>query len=201
MKIAIWMVLTAIILLFLIVGRLLQTRALFRTKVMQWAKHHKSVMSPEASWVYKITFLLTLVVAVGEYVKLGNPVMSGEFTSTVIIGFALLALGLNNWLNAMTARKQFFWFVQVLAPKEEIPPYSTNGIYARIRNPRDWGLLLVIAGLACVLSLKFTLVFTILLLFATAYKVSSRDRIMIEKYGKEYINYMNRTKKLIPWVY
>lgn len=201
MKIAIWMVLTAIFLLFLIVGRLLQTRALFRTKVMQWAKHHKSLMSPESAWVYKLAFLLTLVVGIGEYVKLGNPLASSSYTSMNIIGLALLALGLNNWLNAMAARKQFFWFVQVLAPKEELPPYSTNGIYARIRNPRDWGMILVMAGLSAALSLKFALVFCVLLLFATAYKASSRDRILLEKYGKEYGNYMNRTKKLIPWIY
>jgi protein-S-isoprenylcysteine O-methyltransferase Ste14 len=201
MKIAIWMVLTGIFLVFLIVGRLLQARALFRTKVMQWTKHKKSVMSPEAAWVYRLAFILTLGIGIGEYIKAGNPVLSTNYTNWTYFGIALLLLGLNNLLNAMAARKQFFWFIQVLAPKEEIPPYSTNGIYARIRNPRDWGMLLVIAGLALVLSLKFTLVFTVLLLFATAYKVSSRDRIMLEKYGKEYISYMNRTKKLIPWVY
>ncbi len=201
MKIAIWMVLTGIFLLFCIVGRLLQTRALFRTKVMQWAKRRKTIVSPEAKWVYGIAFLLTLIVGVGEYWKAGNPVLSDVYTAQTYIGLAFLLLGLNKLINLMVARKQFFWFIQVLAPKEEIPPYFTNGIYAKLRNPGDWGMLLIIAGLALVLSLKFTLIFTILLLFATAYKVSSRDRILLEKYGKEYISYMNKSKKLIPWIY
>jgi protein-S-isoprenylcysteine O-methyltransferase Ste14 len=201
MKIALWMVLTGIFLVFLIVGRLLETRALFRTKVLQWAKHQKAIVSPEAKWVYVVALLLTIVVGAGEYWKAGNPVLSDVYTTGTYIGIALLLLGLNVLLNAMDARKQFFWFVQVLAPKEEIPPYSTNGIYAKLRNPRDWGMLLILAGLALALSLKFTLVFTVLLFFATVYKVSSRDRILLEKYGKEYINYMNKSKKLIPWIY
>jgi protein-S-isoprenylcysteine O-methyltransferase Ste14 len=187
--------------LFCIVGRLLQARALFRTKVLQWARHRKTIISPEAKWVYGIALLLTLVVGVGEYLKAGNPVLSDVYTAGTYIGIALLLLGLNALLNAMAARKQFFWFIQVLAPKEEIQPYFTNGIYAKLRNPGDWGMLLIVAGLALVLSLKFTLIFTVLLLFATAYKVSSRDRILLEKYGREYINYMSRSKKLIPWVY
>jgi protein-S-isoprenylcysteine O-methyltransferase Ste14 len=195
------MVLTAIFLLFCIAGRLLETRALFRTKVLQWAKHQKAVMSPEAKWVYTIALLLTLAVGIGEYLKAGNPILSDTYTGMTLFGIAIILLGLNVLLNAMAARKQFFWVVQVLAPKEELPPYSTNGIYARIRNPRDWGMLLIIAGLALTLSLKFTLVFTVLLLFATAYKLSSKDRIFIEKYGREYISYMNRTKKLIPYIY
>jgi protein-S-isoprenylcysteine O-methyltransferase Ste14 len=201
MQIPVWIPLTAIVLLFCIVGRLLQSRALFRIKAMQWAHHHKAQVKDEARWVWIMTFLLTVGVGIGEYFKAGNPIMSAEYGAMKIIGLAVLALGLNVWLNAMAARKQFFWIIQVLGPKEELPPYSTNGIYARIRNPREWGLLLVIAGLAAALSLKFTLMFVILLFFASVYRVSSRDRVLIEKYGREYTSYMNKSKKLIPYIY
>ena len=201
MEIWLWIPLAAIALLFLMAGIMLLVRALFRTNVLQWAHHHKSQVKDEAKWVWLLTFLLTVGVGIGEYVKRGNPVMSAEYTTMTIIGLALLALGLNTWLNAMQARNQYLWFLQVLAPKAELPPYSTNGIYAKLRNPRDFGLLLVIAGLACTLSLRFMLVFTVLLLFATAYRVSSRDRVLIEKYGREYASYMNSSRKLIPYLY
>ncbi len=201
MEVWLWIPLGALGLLFLMASAWLMFRELFRTKVLQKARHQKSQVKDEAKWVWRLTFLLTLVVGIGEYVKLGNPVTSVKYTTMTIMGLALLALGLNTWLNAMQARKQYFWFLQVLNPKEELPPYSTNGIYARVRNPRDLGLLLVVAGLACALSLKFMLVFTVLLLLATAYRVSSRDRVLIEKYGREYASYMNRSRKLIPYMY
>lgn len=201
MEVWLWIPLLAVAVLFLMMSIILMFRELFRTKVLQWAHHHKAQVRDEAKWVWLLTFILTLGVGISEYVKAGNPAMSTKYTAMTVIGLVLLALGLNTWLKAMVARKQFLWFLQVLEPKEELPPYSTNGIYAIVRNPRDLGLLLVVAGLACALSLKFMLVFTMLLLFATIYRVSSRDRVLIEKYGREYINYMNRTKKLIPYLY
>ncbi len=201
MEVWLWIPLAGIVVLFLLASVWLMFRELFRTAVLQWAHHHKAQVKDEAKWVWLLTFLLTLGVGIGEYAKLGNPVMSVQYTAMTIAGLVVFALGLWVWAKAMDARGQYFWFLQVLAPKEELPPYSTNGIYARVRNPRDFGLLLVVAGLACALSLKFTLVFAVLLLFATAYRVSSRDRVLIEKYGKEYANYMNRTKRLIPYIY
>jgi len=201
MEVWLWIPLAGIVLMFLVAGFVFVLRALFRTKVLKWAHHHKAQVRDEARWVWLLTFFLTLGVGIGEYVKLGNPLMSAKYTAMTIAGLAVFALGLWVWSRAMDARKQYFWFLQVLAPDEELPPYSTNGIYAMIRNPRDLGLLLVVAGIAAVLSLKFTLVFAVLLLFATAYRVSSRDRVLIEKYGREYMNYMNRTRKLIPLIY
>ncbi len=201
MEFRVWISLAGIFLLFLIAGFVFVVRALFRMSVLQWAHHHKAQVKDEAKWVWLLTFLLTVGVGVGEYVKAGNPVMSAKYTAMTVIGLVLLLLGFWVWARAMDARRQYFWFLQVLAPKEELPPYSTNGIYATVRNPRDLGLLLVVSGIACALSLKFMLMFAVLLLFAIAYRVSSRDRVLIEKYGREYASYMGRTKKLIPYVY
>lgn len=201
MQIAVWMILIAIIVLFLAGCKLLAFRALFRTKVLQWAKHQKSQVKPEAAWTWWIAFVLVLVVGIGEYRKLGNPVLTTEYGLLQYAGFVLFALGLWTWLAAMDARKQYFWYFQILAPKEELPAYSTTGVYASVRNPRDLGLVLVIAGLACALALKFSIAFAVLFLLATCYRVSSRDRILMEKYGKQYIDYVRRTKKLIPYVY
>jgi protein-S-isoprenylcysteine O-methyltransferase Ste14 len=196
-----WMILAAIALVFLIASKLIMLRALFRTKALSWAKHKKSAVSSEAAAVWWLAFLLVLGMGIGEYFKRGNPLLDAGFTNLTHAGIALLVLGLWTWLAAMDARKQYYWYFQVLGPKEELPPYSTNGIYASIRNPRDLGLVLVLAGLSALLGLVFTLGFTVLFLFATMYRVSTRDRALIEKHGKPYIDYLRSTKKLIPYVY
>ncbi len=196
-----WMILAAIALIFLIASEYMVIRALFRTKALSWAKHKKSAVSSEASAVWWLAFLLVLGMGIGEYLKHGNPVLDAGFTTLTYVGTALSILGLWTWLAAMDARKQYYWYFQVLGPKEELPPYSTNGIYASIRNPRDLGLILFLAGISALLGLAFTLGFTILFLFATMYRVSTRDRALIEKHGKPYIDYMRTSKKLIPFIY
>jgi protein-S-isoprenylcysteine O-methyltransferase Ste14 len=200
MELRLWMVLAAVVLVFLIAVKLMLLRALFRTKVLQWAKHCKTRIPPEAAWTYALALLLTLAILIGEFVKNGSPFMDVVVPKTWA-GIAVLALGLYVFALAMDARKQYLWFWQVLAPKESIPPYSTTGIYATVRNPRDLGILLVLAGLALVFSLNIALVFVALLLLATMYRVSARDRALMEEHGKPYIDYTARSKKLIPYIY
>lgn len=199
--IPLWIVLAVIALLFLIAAKLLAVRALFRTRVLQWAQHRRDMVKAEALWVWRLALLLTLVIGVGEFLKAENPLLITVYRAPVIIGLALFALGLLTLLAAMDARKQYLWFFQVLAPKEDVPPFSINGIYGTVRNPRELGLILVLAGLAAAFSQWFTLAFTVLFLFATMYRVTARDRALIEKFGKTYIDYMRTSKKLIPYVY
>jgi protein-S-isoprenylcysteine O-methyltransferase Ste14 len=194
------MLVAGVALVFLIAVKLMLLRALFRTKVLQWARHYKARVAPEAAWTYSLTLLLTLAIGIGEFVKKGNPLMDAVVPKTWA-GIAVLALGLYVFALAMDARKQYLWFWQVLAPKETIPPYSTTGIYSAVRNPRDLGLLLLLAGVSLVFALNITLVFVILLLFATIYRVSARDRALMEEHGKPYIDYTSRSKKLIPYIY
>lgn len=202
MQLQLWMVLAAMALVFLIVSKLLLTRALFATRVLHWAKHRKSVYKAEALWVWRVMFALTLAIGIAEYVKRGAALSATGFGNLAYCGFALLALGLIVWLAAMHARKQYLWYFQVLAPKEELPVFSTNGIYAAVRNPRELGLLLALAGLAGIFGLQFTLVFVVILVLpATAFRAGSRDRVLIEKQGKPYIDYVRSSKKLIPYLF
>lgn len=199
--IPLWIVLAVIVLLFIIDVKLLIIKALFKTKALQWAKHRKDYVSPEALWVWRLMFALTLIVGVGEFVKAGNPIMTSTYNSLNYVGLLLLVLGLWALAAAMNSRKQYLWFWQVLGPKETIPPFTKTGIYASVRNPRELALILLLGGLAATFSLKFMLVFSVILLFATMFKASSRDRILMEKHGKQYIDYTRTSKKLIPYIY
>lgn len=201
MTVQLWMIFAAVVLVFLVVMSLLFLRALFRTKVLQWAKHQKGQVRQEAQWVWRIALVLTVIIGVGEYMKLGNPLVMTSFGNLTYIGLVLFVLGLFVLLKAMDARKQYLWYFQVLAPGEKLPPYSTNGIYSVVRNPRDLGVVLVLAGVAASLMLKFALAFVVLFFIATIARVNSRDRLLMEKYGKEYADYASKTRKLIPYVY
>lgn len=200
--VAIWIVLAVITVFFLIISVLLLARALFRTKVLQWAKHAKRKVKNEALWTWRVAFALTIIIGVGEYVKKNNPLLSTDYTLLTILGFVLVGLSLWVAVSGLNARKQYFWFFQVLGPKEKLPAFSRTGIYATVRHPRELSILLLITGLAFTLGLKFALLMTVVILLpATMFLVSTKDRGLVDQYGKPYIEYVRNTKKLIPYIY
>jgi protein-S-isoprenylcysteine O-methyltransferase Ste14 len=202
MAIAIWMVLAALAAVFIIASKFLLARALFRTKVLQWARHAKRPASPEAAWSWRIALALVLVVGVGEYLKRGNPALSADLSVAAITGLFLVALSLWIAAAALDARKQYLWFWQVLGPKEELPAFSTDGPYAIVRHPRELTVLLLIAGLALTFGMTYTLILTIIVAFPAAmFFVSAKDRALMEQHGKAYIDYSRTTKKLVPFVW
>jgi protein-S-isoprenylcysteine O-methyltransferase Ste14 len=57
-------------------------------------------------------------------------------------------------------------------------------------------------GLGLAFSSKFGLGFIILLFIpALIYRINKEEELMLAKFGKDYIYYMNSTKRLIPFVY
>ncbi len=78
----------------------------------------------------------------------------------------------------------------------------TVGLYRRIRHPMYLALLIYSAGQALVLpnwvagpsyGIAFALLF--------ALRVGPEERMMLEEFGKDYDEYMARTKRLVPGVW
>lgn len=198
----IWAVLVGIFVFFLIISTLFFLRALFKTKVLQRAQHFKRKVKSEAAWVWRIALALILLVGIGEYVKLGNPIMSSVLSMYTIFGLFLFALGFWVCTAAMDARRQYLWFWQVLGPKEQLPAFSKHKIYSTIRHPRELAILLLITGLALTFGLNYTAILTVVVLLpAIMFLVSAKDRFLIEKHGKTYIDYSRTSNKLIPYLW
>ncbi len=78
----------------------------------------------------------------------------------------------------------------------------TNGIYRRVRHPMYLALLLYAAGQALavpnwVAGPSYLVAFGLLF----ALRVRAEERMMLDEFGKEYEEYMARTKRLVPGVW
>ena len=75
-----------------------------------------------------------------------------------------------------------------------------TGIYKYIRHPQYTGLLLLSLGMLIEwATLSLILMYPIMIFMY--YKLSKREeQDMIDTYGQEYINYMDHTKRFIPFV-
>ena len=72
-----------------------------------------------------------------------------------------------------------------------------------IKQSQHWksslGLML---GIALALSSKFGLLAVVVFFIpAVLYRVAAEEKLLIDKFGKEYLGYMEKTNKLIPFIY
>ena len=117
-----------------------------------------------------------------------------RWSGVVIFGFVLFlfwwvhkTLG-KNWSPALEIRKDH--------------KLITEGPYKYIRHPMYTCMWLWVAGF-WLISSNWIVGIVALLTWSILYfiRLPDEEKMMIEEFGQEYENYINRTKKIIPWVY
>ncbi|MGA2677632.1 MAG: isoprenylcysteine carboxylmethyltransferase family protein [Methanobacterium sp.] len=76
-----------------------------------------------------------------------------------------------------------------------------NGPYKLIRHPSYTGGLLILIGLGLALQSWGAVLITLLILsLAYGYRIHVEEKLLVTELGDEYIDYMKRTKRLIPYI-
>ena len=77
----------------------------------------------------------------------------------------------------------------------------TSGPYRFVRHPIYSGLILMSLGtILCYGCLAFIIFFGAVLISFT-WRIKREEKIMINLFGQKYIDYMKKTKTLIPWIW
>lgn len=76
-----------------------------------------------------------------------------------------------------------------------------KGPYKYIRHPSYTGALLILIGIGLTLQ-SWGAVITLILFFCVAYgyRIYVEEKVLISELGNSYIEYKNKTKKLIPYI-
>jgi protein-S-isoprenylcysteine O-methyltransferase Ste14 len=121
------------------------------------------------------------------------------FPTISYLGFFLIFLGLVvNWTGILTLKKQ--WSSVVIIKDDH--QLVDHGIYKFIRHPIYSAVLLVLIGFC--LALANWISFLVILLpnmISFGYRIHVEERALERHFGEEYINYEQRTKRLIPWIF
>ncbi|MDD3984858.1 MAG: isoprenylcysteine carboxylmethyltransferase family protein [Methanobacterium sp.] len=76
-----------------------------------------------------------------------------------------------------------------------------SGPYKLIRHPSYTGSCIFLIGLGLTLQSWGTVIIAIIIIsIAYGYRIHIEENILISKFGDEYIKYMKRTKKIIPYI-
>jgi len=145
--------------------------------------------------------LVGLIVSIIDFVYLQNLAFQ---TVWVMIGLpTLLFGGAMKYLPRRSLIKAGFgsiWktpFLQIVEGHQLV----TEGYYAQIRHPIYLGEIGRALGLAITLSSLYGLIFMILMIIFLLIRIEIEEKMLIEAFGEDYIEYQKTTKKLIPYIY
>jgi len=124
---------------------------------------------------------------------------SASYYLIVSCGLLLYISGLIiRWTAILQLKKAFT--VDVAVGQDQ--KLATTGLYKFIRHPSYLGLLLIMTGFSVSMnSIISVLIIVIPMFLVILYRISVEEKLMIQEFGIEYLNYKDKTKMLFPLVF
>ena len=122
------------------------------------------------------------------------------FTEKIqLIGLVFLILGVILRLMVVYNLGKYFT-VDVTIRKDH--QLKTDGFYKLVRHPSYAFSLLTFVGLAIVLNNYIAaIVLLVPVFFMFIYRINIEEKALRDQFGKNYSDYMKKTKRLIPFIY
>ena len=144
--------------------------------------------------LYVITIVLITIISIIFSATRFIPVIT--FTNMrwifILIGILCFAIGITLWLRAVIIDKLDTHII-----KNEL---VTTGVYAYVRNPVYSAFMFVCTGVLLIYgNLVLLLLPIIYWVFMTVLMKSTEEKWLEDLYGQEYIQYLQRVNRCIPW--
>ncbi len=125
------------------------------------------------------------------------PALTFSLNGSTALAVALGVMGLSLGIMGVT---QFRIAQTTPNPQalEKVSSLVTSGVYQYSRNPMYVGLVLILLGWAFYFShfLAFVLL-PIFILYMTRFQIQPEERMMAQKFGKTYQDYLNKVRRWI----
>jgi len=142
-----------------------------------------------------ITFGYFLSFAIGA-TKLGRIYY---WNALFVVGLSLVAIGLMIRIHSILTLRQFFTYSVAKVENHQI---IETGLYKFIRHPGYLGQIIIFMGISISISNWLSILAMMLAItIAYLYRINVEERFMLEQIGENYLNYQNRTKRLIPLIF
>lgn len=160
-----------------------------------------------ASKIYDILILSMLLLSpfflIGAYLE--NLLLISQifhFWDNYFISYIGFILYFTGALLILVSRVQIGRFGTAELITEEDHQLITQGVYKHIRNPMYSGGLIATIGFClvfrCIITLIIMFIYTFLIY---RMRIIEEERILLEKFGKEFEEYKSKTKRLFPFIY
>jgi len=147
-------------------------------------------------WLYiLITVGYALSFSIGA-TKLGRIY---EWNTFFPIGMALVLIGLMIRIHSIRTLNQFFTYS---IAKMENHKIIETGLYKFIRHPGYLGQLIIFIGISTAMSNWLSILFMMIpITIGYLYRIQVEEKFMIDQLGEDYLNYQERTNRIIPLLF
>jgi protein-S-isoprenylcysteine O-methyltransferase Ste14 len=150
-------------------------------------------------------FITTALDPTGLAAGSGGVIEVGSFGSLPLINQFVLAIGLImivagfviRFIAIATLKKNFSGALRIRGNHTLVK----NGIYKWVRHPAYLGAILLFTGIPVMVSSPLGFLVMLLLIPYLLHRIKLEEGMMIERFGKEYEDYLRSSKRLVPFVY
>jgi len=115
------------------------------------------------------------------------------------VGMSLVSIGLMIRIHSILTLRQFFTYSVSKVENHEI---IETGLYKFIMHPGYLGQIIIFIGISISISNWVSiLVMMLSITLAYFYRIKVEERFLLQQLGEKYLNYQNRTKRLIPMIF
>ena len=143
----------------------------------------------------------TIIVSITLSVFIANNTYLPILLNPVIqyVGLAMIYVGIAIRIIAIVSLGQFF---TVFVTIRESHKLKKDGIYKYLRHPSYSGSLLSFIGLGLTMNNWISLLLISLsIIIAFIFRINIEEKVLIEQFGSEYLEYKKVTRGLIPFIF
>ena len=148
-----------------------------------------------------IVLWTTIMVSITLSVFIANSIYLPIVLNPVIqyVGLAMIYIGIIIRIIAIVTLGQFFTVDVTIRADHRL---KKNGIYKYLRHPSYSGSLLSFIGLGLTMNNWISLLLISLsIIIAFIFRIKVEEKVLIDEFGSEYLEYRKVTKGLIPFLY
>jgi protein-S-isoprenylcysteine O-methyltransferase Ste14 len=122
------------------------------------------------------------------------------FISNLIINLFGLIIFIFGIINRLISRKELKESFSYMLKVRKDQRLVTTGIYQYVRHPAYTGDYIAQLGITILFSSVYGFIITLFLILPFIYRIKIEEKMLIDKFGKEYSKYKDKTKKFIPFL-
>jgi len=143
-----------------------------------------------------LIFGLSLAVTTLDFVYLQGAFYN--FNMVSVAGLLLFSIGIVLRIaGRITLGKYYSYGLRTLPDQKLVK----HGIYKHIRHPITLAASLYSTGIPLTFSSLYGFVLMLVLIPLFLYRIRIEEKMLVERFGEEYLDYIKKTKRLIPFIY